>query len=383
MTQKELDAAIDRIMKNLDEVNLFYIKKVAAQIKKIGELTQSSVNRLLAMAEMNADIAEINHRLQAAAGVTASELTQLYKDILRDTYTDKRFSAFLSANPLPDESKARLNRLVTLISRQTMQAMYNYSNTTAVARPYQAAIDRAVLAVTSGVGDYNSVMRDTVSAIGSSGLQVQYESGYHRRLDTAVRQNIVDATKQLAQQSSLMIGEMLGYDAVEISAHAHSAPDHEPVQGRVFLLPEYEKMQAGLDFVDVDGNHYTGFRRPIMEWNCMHVVMSFSTEHSVRRYTDEQLKNWQTANNKGCEINGKHLTTYAASQLMRQIETAVRRQKDVAVAAQAAGNDKLRLDSQRKIDALTARYTAVANAAGLKPARNRMIVQGFNPIKTS
>ena len=383
MTQKELEAAINRIVKQLDDINLLYIKKVAAQIKKIGELSQSSVNRLLAMAEMNADIAEINHKLQTAAGVTSAELTQLYKDVLQDTYTDKRFSAFLSSHPLPDETKTRLNNLVTAVSRQTMQAMYNYSNTTAVSEPYQAAIDKAVLAVASGVSDYNSVMRDTIQALGSAGLQVQYQSGYHRRLDTAVRQNVLDATKQIAQQASLTIGESLGYDAIEISAHLHSAPDHEPVQGRVFLLSEFDKMQAGLDFVDVDGNRYAGFRRPIMEWNCMHMVMSFSTKHSVRSYTDEQLNSWREANQKGCEVNGKHISTYAASQLMRQIETAIRRQKDVAVAAQAAGDDKLRLDCQRKINALSARYSAVAQAAGLSQSRNRMTVPGFKPIKAS
>ena len=94
MTQKELEAAINRIVKQLDDINLLYIKKVAAQIKKIGELSQSSVNRLLAMAEMNADIAEINHKLQTAAGVTSAELTQLYKDVLQDTYTDNAFPRF-------------------------------------------------------------------------------------------------------------------------------------------------------------------------------------------------------------------------------------------------------------------------------------------------
>ena len=40
---------------------------------------------------------------------------------------------------------------------------------------------------------------------------------------------------------------------MEISAHPHSAPDHEPVQGRMFTLEEFNKMQAGEDFVDVSG----------------------------------------------------------------------------------------------------------------------------------
>ena len=50
LTEKELEKALGLIQSRLDEVNLLYIKKVAQQIKKIGELNQSSVNRLVALA---------------------------------------------------------------------------------------------------------------------------------------------------------------------------------------------------------------------------------------------------------------------------------------------------------------------------------------------
>lgn len=383
MTEKQLEEAVARIIGRLDDVNKLYVAKVAAQIRKIGELTQSSVNRLVAMAEMNADVAEIKHQLQIATGLNAVEMTQIYKQIMRDTYTDKRFSVFLQENPMPRQSRERLNQMVNQISQQTAATMVNISNTTAIAQPYQEAVDRAVLAVSSGVTDYKSAVRDTVRQLGSAGLQVYYESGHHRRLDTAVRQNIIDATNQLAQRASLAMSDQLGFDAVEISAHARSAPDHEPVQGRVFLRQEFDKMQLGLDFDDVDGNHYQGFKRPIGEWNCMHMAMGFSTQYSVRRYTDEQLREWQAANSKGCEINGKHYSTYKAVQLMREIETEVRRQKDIAIAAEKSGDEKLRLRCQRKINALGLKYTAVAKAAKITPRRDRMAVEGFRAIKVN
>jgi hypothetical protein len=220
-----------------------------------------------------------------------------------------------------------------------------------------------------------------VQSIGYGGLQVQYPSGYHRRLDTAVRQNVIDGVTQIAQNGSILMGEQLGFDAYEISAHLRSAPDHEPVQGRVFLKAEFEKMQAGQDFEDVDGNQYKGFRRPIGQWNCMHIAMSFSTQHSVRRYTDQQLKDWAAENHKGCEIGGKQYTTYEAVQLMRKIETAVRRQKDTANAARLAGDEELRRQCQIRIDALSTRYNAVAKAAGITPRRSRMSVPGFQRVK--
>ena len=55
LTEKELEAAINRILGRIDEVNRRYIKKIAAQLLKIGELNASSVNRLIVMTDMNAD----------------------------------------------------------------------------------------------------------------------------------------------------------------------------------------------------------------------------------------------------------------------------------------------------------------------------------------
>ena len=161
----------------------------------------------------------------------------------------------------------------------------------------------------------------------------------------------------------------------------HSAPDHEPVQGRVFLRTEYDKMQSALSFTDIDGQSYSGFERSIGEWNCMHFPNPFSTKYSKRLYSNEQLADWAQKNKDGCEIDGKQRTIYEATQMMRKIETETRRWKDTAVAAQAAGDDVLRRECQSHINALAAKYGQIAAASGLTPHRNRMTVEGFKPIK--
>lgn len=381
MTEADMEAAVSRILTRLDEVNTFYIKKIASQIKKIGEMSQSSINRLVVMADMGVDIAEITERLRIATGLNVQDLYRVYNQALNDVYTDKRFAVYLQQNPMTPDGKERLNQYARLVSVQTAQAMVNLSNTTAISSTYRDIVDQAIVAASTGVGDYKSAMRAAIQKLGYNGMQVQYASGYHRRLDSAVRQNIIDGANQLAQNASLMMGEELGFDAVELSAHARSAPDHEPVQGRVFLKSEFAKMQAGVDFYDVDGNHYAGFKRQIGEWNCMHLAMGFSTKYSIRRYTDNQLSEWRQDNAAGCMIGGKHYTIYEAIQLMRKIETEVRRQKDVAVSAAAAGDDALRRDCQTKINALSNSYTQIAQAANVTPRRDRMSVQGFRAIK--
>lgn len=375
--------AVDQVMKRLDAVNGYYIERIAEQIKAIGELNATSINRINLMTDMGADINNITQRLQFTMNATIQDVMRIYQKALDDTYTDPRFRQALQHTSLTRADVARLNQYTRGISMQTARQLTNLSNTTAISETYRQAIDKAVLAVSSGMTDYQGATRQVIHDLGYNGLQVVYESGYHRRLDTAVRQNIIDGANQIAQNCSTMMGQALGFDAYEITAHAHSAPDHEPVQGRVFLIAEFEKMQAGAPFQDVDGNAYAGFRRPIGEWNCMHIAMSFSTKHSVRRYSDQQLQQWAADNQQGCDINGKHFTTYAAAQRMRQIETKIRREKDAAVAAQKAGDSTLRRQCQTRINDLMREYGEIAAASGLTPRHNRTRVEGFKAVKVN
>lgn len=376
-----LQEQVDQLMERFEEVNDFYITKVAEQIRAIGELTPSSMSRIAIMAQMNRDIAEINRKIAQAVQMAVPDVYKIYQRALDDLYYDPRFERALKETPLSDASRRRIEQFVKSVSRQTAGTMQNLSNTTIVSQTYRRTVDNAVLAVSTGLTDYRSATRESVRSLGYEGLQLTYPSGYHRRLDTAIRQNVLDGAKQIAQHGSDIMGEELGYDAVEISVHAMSAPDHEPIQGRVFLKEEFEKMQSGQSFVDVDGRRYDAIRRPIGQWNCMHFVMSFSTMYSVRKYTDAQLVALAEANASGCEINGRHLSLYRCSQTMRELETQVRREMEAANAAKAAGDTELRKDCQRRINALNRRYLDLCKASGLKPRRERMYVRGFKMVK--
>lgn len=368
-------------MKRFEEVNAFFISTIAERVAKTGKLIPSQMNQIAIMAEMNEDMGAINKMLASVLQFTMPGLYRLYRNAMEDNYRDPRFERALRLTPLSDLAKARLRHYTEAVWRQTAGAIINMSNTTIVSSAYRRIVDNAILAVSSGLTDYKSATRQSIRELGYNGLQVQYPSGYHRRLDTAVRQNIVDGANQIAQQGSIMMGEELGYDAYELSAHARSAPDHEPIQGRVFLKAEFEKLQSEQPFQDVDGKQYAPIRRSIGEWNCMHIAMAFSTKYSKRQYSDEQLQKWKDDNEKGCEIDGKHYTIYQASQLMRQIETQIRREKDAANAAKIVGDEDLRRECQIRINALARKYKMVAEAANLKMRKDRTTVEGFKMVK--
>ena len=380
MSDKKLESVLAVLQGRLDRVNAYYIRKIASQIRDIGELGQANINRLVIMAEMTSNVTEITRMLEIATRMNTRDIQKIFDAAMMEVHTDRRFSRAFSGGEVPPETRQRMNQYARGIASQTAKTMLNLSNTTAIAKPYQEAVDKAIYAVSAGLVGYKEATRQVVRDIGHNGLMVEYASGHRRRLDTAVRQNIIDGANQIAQQGAKAMGEALGYDAVELTAHRFSAKDHEPVQGRAFLLPEFEKMQNEQAHVDIDGNEYASFKRPIAEWNCKHIALPFNSKGSVRVYSDEQLSEWAEKNNEGCKVDGKHYTIYEASQLMRRIETEVRRWKDVSNAARDAEDDLLRQEGQEHINTLVAKYNQVARLSGLRPRRDRMTVEGFRRL---
>lgn len=390
LTDKQIADALDLIDERYHGVIIKYLRKVGKTINEIGHLNQSSINLLIQLRRMGVDVRTIERELQKVTRLTQKDIRTLYQKAAQEANTDARFS-YVAKGVEPDS--IRWSSLVEDIWKQTAGAMDNLSNATVITKGYRDAVDDAVQAVTMGAGDYNSVIRETVKRIGREGLQVEYESTYmaadgqlkhrRRRLDSAVRQNVLDGIRQVQQKAQDLIGEEIGADGVDITAHPNSAPDHEPVQGRRFDLENFQKMQNGQDFEDVDGNRYKGFERPITQWRCRHLIFYILLGVTRRMYTDEQLESWQQKNEKGCVIDGKHYTTYEATQLMRNLETEIRKQKDTAVLAKASGDDILRRECQSNINELTKKYNSVAEATGLRKQMGKTFVRGFEPVQES
>ena len=376
MTNRQLKTLYDLIQGRIEEVNTYYLRKVAEQIAEIGTLSQSRVNLLVQMRRAGASVAEIKRRLENATRLNQQDIQRIFEQVADDAYTDAEFMYYVrGVEPPPFGQNLALQSMVRAIARQTAGTMANYARSTIIGRAYREAVTDAVQAVVSGVTDYNSAIRDTLRRTAKDGIRVTYESGYTRRLDTAVRQNVINGVRQINQQGAIIMGEQIGADGYELSAHPNSAPDHEPVQGRVLDKANFELMQQGVGFYDVDGRRYQGFERPISEWNCRHFASPFLLNVSTRRYTPEQLDKWAEDNAKGCTIGGKHYTTYEASQKMREIETAIRGQRDIADMAKRTGDDVLKRECQAKITRLRAQYNAVARAAGLRKEYDRAYVR--------
>lgn len=378
LTDEQIAEALALIDFRYQKVTEKYLKKVGETVNRIGKLNQSSINLLIQLRRMGVDVKTIERELQKVTNLTKKDIKDLYQKAAEEANTDARFD-YITKGVEPDS--VRWNFLVESIWKQTAGQMDNLSKTTIISEGYREAIDEAVQAVTMGATDYNSTIRETVKKLGSAGLQVKYPSGAKKRLDSAVRMNILDGVRQVQQQAQELIGEEIGADGVQLTAHPMSAPDHEPVQGLIFNKENFQMMQSGRPFQDVDGNSYKPFSRPITQWHCRHLVYYILLGVSRPLYSKEQLEQWKKENAKGVTIDGQHYTRYEATQLMRKLELQMRRQKDTAILAKASGDDVLRRECQSNITRLTAKYKSVTEAAGLKTRFEKTKVEGFEPIK--
>lgn len=367
-----------------EEINIEIAKVIAERIKTIGSLSPSDIKKLTNSIEfLGADfgkitklIAKYSDKGQMAIVDMLGEVADANEEFARTFYSAKGILARTRRND------TYLYNLVNAITEQTCSQFSNLSQTLAykinnktitLRQMYTRAIDKAIYEVQSGTLDYNTAMRKTVKELSNNMRYVHWESGHMRRLDSHVRQNLIDGIKQLQTEMLDYHGQQFGSDGVELSAHAICAPDHLAVQGRQFSNEEFDNMQNGLDFKDVNSNEYEGFPRPIGQWNCRHVRFPIIIGISQPAYSEEQLK----------EFAENSREKYELTQKQRAMETRLRQLKTERLIASTAGDELEAKRIQRKINEQQAIYRRFSEKHDLLYDTKRASVEGYRRISVA
>lgn len=352
-----------------------YLQRMGEHLWDIGRLTDTDVHRLKQLKRMNANVEAIKKKIAKAAAASVEDVEQVFRHIAEsnldfaNTMFAETHSPGVKVSPIKTLSSP-MERILKAQLRITAQTMANLSQTTILSDGYKAAVDVAVQTVQSGLTDYNSAIRRALKEASAEGLRVQYQSGHTRRLDTAVRQNVLDGMRALNQDTLDQLGKEFGADGVEISAHMLCATDHLPYQGLQFGKKQFERIQNTLE-------------RPFGMWNCKHTMYPILLGISQPSHTKEELEMYRNYSQEAVTIDDVTMSRYEWSQQQRRIETAVREQKYIAVGAKASGDDVARREAQRNINRLQTQYAKISDAAGLTPEKERMAVAGFRKVKTA
>lgn len=383
------DKVLERFYRRYNKYNTKVLKKLGEDIKKFDGISPSQAHIIAQELKYGNTVENLMSDLSKISGKSVQDLDR-YLDIVAKENVEFAEVYYKAKNMeyVEYKSNKQLQRYVASVKKETNELFKNLSNArnvgfvlkkadgTSVFRPikqvYNDLIDEAVFNVTTGVADYQSAMRSTINQLADSGIKVNaekvaYKSGYSRRIDSTVKENVLTGIRKVNIGIQEQVGKEFGANGVEISAHFPCAEDHLPIQGRQFSNKEFEDLNDELD-------------RPIGEYNCRHFVFSIILGVSQPNYTQKELNRMEAQSLSTFEYEGKTYTKYQATQVQRKLETEIRKQKDRQIIARASGDKEEIAKAQAKITALTDKYQDFSKKAKLDTYKENLTVSGYRRV---
>ena len=376
--KEKLSRSIESKYSDLEER---IMKDIVRRIQKVGEITSTAdwqINRLRILGHSSEDIEKM---LKEALDASYPEMFELYDKVIDWEYVrNKDIYEQVNAEFIPFEENEELQQITDALIRQSSTDLENitqslgfyldYGNGKRVMTPlsqvYGKYLDAACLDIVSGAFDYNSVLRRVVTQLTNSGLRtIDYASGYSSRVEVAARRAVMTGISQLTGKISNMNAEKLGTEYFEVAWHSGARPTHAVWQGKVWTKQQLTTV-CGLGSV-------TG----LLGANCYHEYYPFIPGISERNWTDEWLEEQDRKENTPTEFRGKEYTLYEAKQRQRQMETAMRAQREKVQMLQDgdADPDDVML-AKCKYQGQLDEYARFSKQMGLKQERERIYIDG-------
>lgn len=120
LTDKQIEAAYNQIRWRIDKVNADYLQRVGEQIKAIGKLNPTSINRLAQMRRYGANTRKIKRELEKALKVSAQNVQRLLERAAREEYAGADFLAVeRGRRVVPLEFNYSLQQYIQALAAQT------------------------------------------------------------------------------------------------------------------------------------------------------------------------------------------------------------------------------------------------------------------------
>lgn len=318
------------------------MQDVARRIKKAGEITSTAdwqINRLRILGYSSEDI---EREIKKALNASYPDMFELYDKVIDWEYVrNKDIYEQINAEYIPFEENEQLKQITDAIMQQSLEDLGNVTNSlgfyldyngkkvlTPLSQVYINYLDNACYDIVTGAFDYGSVLRKVVTQLTNSGLrQIDYSSGRANRVDVAVRRAVMTAVSQITGKISEYNAQKLGTEYFEVEWHAGARPTHAVWQGHVWSKEQLYSV-CGLGTV-------TG----LLGANCYHTYYPFFPGISERNWSDDWLEEQNRKENEPREFQGKGYTLYEAKQRQRQMETAMRAQREKVCLLQHGGAD--------------------------------------------
>ncbi len=374
LTPEQIACLRDAAGQIADPINDFLLRDIARRVSEAGQLTSTAQYQIWRAQQLGLSQKEIEKRLREIIKESDAEIKKLLTQAAEVGY---RFDLdrLPTAAAIPFEANGTLQQIVSAAVKLAREDFTNLAQTLGMVDPtgralplqdaYRSCMDYAFKQVFTGAADYNTAIRQATKNLADQGVRViDYQSGVHTSLEAAARRNIMGGLGLMQEQITQANHDDLGADGWEISAHANSAPDHEPIQGKQYSDTQYQALNNSLV-------------RRIGTLNCGHAAFPIILGVSSPQYTPEELRKFREDNEKGVTYQGRHYTGYEATQMQRKVERAIRQQKNRILVDEAAGDTEKLTTDRIRLNRLDAEYARFSRATGLPTQRERTQVAGF------
>ncbi len=370
-----------KVVSNYQNLELRIMEDIVRRIQKAGEITSTAdyqINRLRMLGYSSEDIEK---EIKRALNASYPQMFELYDQVIDKEYTrNKDIYEQIDGNFIPFEENGQLQQITNAIVDNAIEELQNitgslgfyldYGNGKRVITPlaeiYQGYLDAACMDIVTGSFDYNTVLRRVVSQLTNSGLRViDYPSGWHNRVEVAARRAVLTGASQIAGRVTEYNAKQLGTEYFEVEWHPGARPTHTVWQGKVWSKEQLVSV-CGLGTV-------TG----LLGANCYHTYYPFFPGLSKRNWTDDWLKKKNIEENTPKSFKEKDYTVYQAKQRQRQMETAMRAQRENVQLLQKGGADRDEVMLQKaKYQGQLDEYAQFSRKMGLNQERERIYMDG-------
>ena len=388
---KKLELLLERFYQRYNKYNTKVLEKLGEAIKKFDGVSPTTAHKIAQQLKYGTDIDDLIEELSKLSGKSIKDIEEAFDLVAKENVEFAEVYAKAKNMEFVDyKDNEQLQRLVKSIAGETNATFKNISRAKAVGfvlkdadgnkifknlkKTYNDLIDEAVFNVTTGTTDYQSAMRGVMKQLADSGVKIHeekvgYKSGYNVRIDSAVRQNVLDGIRKINVNIQEQVGKEFGANAIELSLTFPCADDHAPYEGKIYTHKEFENIQNSLE-------------RPFFQWNCRHFGFQVVKGINQPQYTQKYLDQKHAQEHEKFYFEGKKINQVEANDLMRKIETSIRRNKDAQIIGRSAGNKEIVANSQQNITALTHKYNELSKVSNLPTYKNRLVVSGYRKVNS-
>lgn len=251
MTQGELEKIPLPFQKAMSELEVRIMTDIVRRIKANGFSTAAADWQITRLQQLGESDQDIKKWIKDAMQVTDGELDRIFdNEVYKEYYGHERAYKINGMEQVPFEQNQILQHVIEAARQQTQDTFRNLTGSMgfAIKNPatgaltysplmefYRDTLDAAMLDIHSGAFDYQTVLKRTIQTMTNSGLRwIDYDSGWHNRVDVAARRAVMTGFRQIQAQINRQVMEDLGTEYVEVSYHVGARPEHQVWQGRVY-----------------------------------------------------------------------------------------------------------------------------------------------------